>query len=75
MSFKKLAAYVANITDSLRRANAIRKWGWVDFGHRRHRRDRGTGLAMKYVNLSFGVCFLGLTLRHKRSELVLYGNR
>jgi hypothetical protein len=72
---ESLTPYVANITDSLKRPNATREWGRVDFRDRRQRSDFGAGLATTYFSPSFGLCFLDLTSCHKRSELMLYGNR
>src|SRR5882672_11072714 len=75
MSFKKLAVCAASITDSLQRPNATGECVGVDFGHRHRGRDREARLPMKYFNPCFSLCLLDLIMHHKRSDLVLDGNR
>ena len=62
----------AGIIVSLQRTNATRECASVGSRDRRHRRGREAGLATK--NPSFSLCLLDLLSRHKRSELMLYGD-
>src|SRR5258706_14689009 len=75
MSFKKLAACAASITGSLQRQNETGECVSVDFGHRHRGTDREARLPTKYFNPCFSLCLPDLILRHKRSDLMLDGNR
>src|SRR5712671_7339883 len=75
MSVKKLAVCAVSIKGSLQRPNATGECVNVDFGHGHRGMDREARLPTRYFNPCFSLCLLDLIMRHKRSDLVLDGNR